>query len=85
MSHSLLQPPWSGQPANRFCRILAYVFVFFAVVALFFLTYFGLQQGVAVSDLPLVIGATIGISYLAAVFFRVAIAGKAPTTWVPWS
>jgi len=80
----LLRAPWANQTVGPFVRLLAWIFVVCAAVALAAGIYFSALEGVP-ADVPIeAIGLVLSSVYLFAVFLFVAVHGRAPSGWLPW-
>ena len=65
--------------------MLAWVFLFFALVAVVGgVVFIMLDGGIPAKYLPVFLVALVGELYFAAVVFHVATKGVAPTSWIPW-
>jgi hypothetical protein len=84
MLSELFKAPWANQSVGPFMRLLAWIFVSCALCALGIAAYVTVQEGLPHENVIFTGGMLVGCTYLAAVFARVAITGRAPSGWVPW-
>lgn len=80
-----MDAPWSGERVNPIIRALAWIYVMCGIVAFAGVLYVLYLKGFPGFDI--MNGSIFGIIaafYLFLVFFKVAISGHAPRSWIPW-
>ena len=81
-----MKAPWNGEQVNAFIRFLAIVFVICAMVVFVRLIVDVLTDSathIDIIDFRTVIGMVV-MPYYFLLFLKVAVTGKAPTSWLPW-
>lgn len=81
-----MKAPWNGEKVNVLIRFLAIAFVICAVIVFVGLLFELLTEGevnIDIIDFRTVIG-MVGAPYYFLLFLKVAVTGKAPTSWIPW-
>ncbi|WP_417760346.1 hypothetical protein [Shewanella sp.] len=85
-----MEAPWHGEPVSRVIRVLAWVLLFYFLIAAVAVGFETAQQGVRFllgSDWndyrELSVSCCLG-AYFVALVVKVAFTGHAPKTWLPW-
>ncbi len=81
----LFKVPWSNQKVGLLARVLAFLFVAFGLVSASAYVYLVIFAGLIIEISALDIITLIGIVYMVLLFGRIALTGKAPKGWLPWS
>jgi hypothetical protein len=83
---SLRRPPWSGDSVRPWVRVGAWFFLVCAVLAFVGgIVYTYLDGGIPRQYWLAACLFVVGELYFAAIVAHVAIRGRAPTNWIPWT
>lgn len=77
--------PWSNQKVNRPVQFLAWVLTICGLFAVFSIILFSLKEGIAKDNILFYPGLAAALIYYLLIFSYVAIKGKAPPGWLPWT
>jgi hypothetical protein len=81
-----MEAPWSGEKVSLFIRVLAIIFIFCGLIVFCSLLFsFFERRNVSFDNLDFknVFGMLSAI-YCFLLFFKVAVTGHAPKSWIPW-
>lgn len=85
-----MEAPWKGEKVNFFFRMLAWIFIVCGIFAfgsvLFLWVYDGMNinHAISVNELPSTLFSTFASVYIFLLVAKVAVSGKAPSSWIPW-